>query len=205
MSKLIQLQSVVTAFKIFFKMNTSPIRLVQSDSGKEFKNRKLYDLFKQHKVKHFTSFTEVKATIVERFNRTLRERLERWFTFSGKHRYIGILPKLTESYNSTIHRSHGLRPSEVSKENEHLVWTRLYEDYFAQPKGQPVFKVGDKVRISRVKSVFAKGAEQSYSEEIFSIYKIDTSFKPVVYYIMDSNSEPITGIFYKYELSLVVE
>ena len=52
-------ESVVAAFKIFFKLNKGPIRLVQSDSGKEFKNRKLYDLFKQHKVKHFTSFTEV--------------------------------------------------------------------------------------------------------------------------------------------------
>ena len=66
-------------------------------------------------------------------------------------------------------------------------------------EGEPRFRVGDRVRISKYKSIYAKGYTQNWSEEVFIFSKIkDTVLW--TYSISDSNSDPITGSFYEKEL-----
>ena len=64
---------------------------------------------------------------------------------------------------------------------------------------KPKFKVGDHVRISKYKNIFAKGYTPNWSEEVFVIKKVKNTV-PRTYVINDLNSEEITGIFYEKEL-----
>jgi len=101
--------------------------MVQSDKGTEFLNSTFQSMLKQHNIKFYTSANEdIKAAVVERFNRTLKTKMYRYFTARNTRRYVDVLPDLLHSYNHTYHRSIGMAPVEVDDTNEHLVRARLY-------------------------------------------------------------------------------
>jgi len=101
--------------------------MVQSDKGTEFLNSTFQSMLKQHDIKFYTSENEdIKAAVVERFNRTLKTKMYRYFTAKNTRRYVDVLPDLLHSYNHTYHRSIGMAPVEVDDTNKHLVRARLY-------------------------------------------------------------------------------
>ena len=112
----------------------------QTDKGTEFLNRPLQKLLKEHGVHHFVTHNEeTKASIVERFNRTLKTRMWRYFTKHQSVRYIDVLHAFMRSYNNTYHRSIGMAPSEVTSANQETVWQRMYGH---ESVGTPKFTVG---------------------------------------------------------------
>ena len=142
--------TLVTAFTQLLG-NGAPNTL-QTDKGTEFFNRPLQKLLKEHGVHHFVTHNEeTKASIVERFNRTLKTRMWRYFTKHQSVRYIDVLQAFMRSYNDTYHRSIGMAPSEVNSTNQETVWQRLYGH---ESVGTPKFRVGDRVRISKAKRHF---------------------------------------------------
>ena len=72
---------------------------IQTDLGKEFYNRSVQQIFKKHKINHYSVHSQFKAAVVERFNRTLRERLNRFFTHQGNKKWVDALPKIIAAYN----------------------------------------------------------------------------------------------------------
>ena len=74
----------------------------------------------------FYTLGDAKASIVERFNRTLKSRLYRYFTAANTTQYLDILPSLVQRYNEDVHRSIGMVPKDVTVKNEAEVWQRLY-------------------------------------------------------------------------------
>ena len=87
----------------------------------------------------------------------------------------------------------------VNKTNENMVWITLY----GSPLGKlplPKFRVGDTVRVIRYKSIFSKGYEANFTEEIFKVKRVLRG-DPTVYEIEDHEGEPIIGKFYEEELS----
>ena len=91
-----------------------PIHL-QTDKGSEFKNKLFQSFLENHKIKFYTSENnEIKAAVVERFNRTLENKMYRYFTFEGTRRYIDVLADLVHSYNNTFHTSIKMAPAEVT-------------------------------------------------------------------------------------------
>ena len=68
----------------------------------------------------------MKAAVVERFNRTLKEKMWRYFSHTQNYRYIEVLPDLVYSYNNTYHRTIKTSPSQVTKENEDKIWEIMY-------------------------------------------------------------------------------
>ena len=145
--------SLVAAFTQLLS-NGAPITL-QTDKGTEFSNRPLQKLLKEHGVHHFATHNEeTKASIVERFNRTLKTRIWRYFTKTQSVRYVDVLQAFMRSYNDTYHRSTGMAPSEATTTNQETVWKRLYGH---ESVGTPKFRVGDRVRISKAKRDFEKG------------------------------------------------
>ena len=91
-----------------------------------------------------------KAVVVERFNRTMKERMWRYFSANNAHMYYDILDTLISSYNAKYHRSIKMSPKDASlKKNETKVYKNLYGDLSALEPQQPKFKVGDNVRISK--------------------------------------------------------
>jgi len=76
--------------------------MVQSDKGTEFFNSTYFYILKCHGIKFYTSENEdLKAAVVERFNRTLKTKMFRYFTFKTTKRYVDILADLLHSYNNT--------------------------------------------------------------------------------------------------------
>jgi hypothetical protein len=85
-------------------------------------------------------------------------RLSRVFTHQGNNKYLKVLPNLVSSYNNTVHSSIGVAPSKVNEKNQDQVWEYLYRDILERKRSdRPKFSVGEKVRLSVVKSTFQKG------------------------------------------------
>ena len=102
-------------------------RRLQTDKGKEFLNSdvqtRLRDLYQVH---HFASWSDQKAAVVERFNRTLKERMSRYFSARQTNYYLDILLKIVKAYNHSWHRSIGMVPAQVRKQGEARIAQRLY-------------------------------------------------------------------------------
>ena len=148
----------------------------------------------------YSTFNEGKAVVIERFNRTLKNKMYKQFTVQGNTQYLDMLPKLVKEYNNTKHNSIKLTPKEASKKkNEGTVYYNLYGD-MVQVSSKPIFKIDDKVRISKYKlRVFDKGYTPNWTEEIFKINKIQYT-NPITYKLKDLNNEEIQGSFYEPEL-----
>ena len=174
---------------------------LQTDKGTEFLNRPLQKLLKEHGVHHFVTHNEeTKASIVERFNRTLKTRMWRYFTKHQSVRYIDVLQAFMRSYNDTYYRSIGMAPSEVTSTNQETVWQRLYGH---ESVGTPKFRVGDRVRISKAKRHFEKGYMANWTEEVFTIVDAHRS-DPPVYRLDDWHGDKLDGSFYEPELQKVI-
>ena len=100
---------------------------VNFDKGREWLNKHVSEVFKKHKIHSFTTQDDtVKASVVERFNKTFKSRLFRYLSHKNAHKYHDVLQALVKSYNDSYHRSIKCTPAEVTKENESLVWKNLY-------------------------------------------------------------------------------
>ncbi len=191
-------EEILRAIKIVFK-ERKPSK-IQTDKGKEFLNKTVKDYLKKENVELFQTHNEAKASVVERFNRSIKEITWKYFTAHNTNRYVDVLPDIVKFYNTRKHRSIGMAPIEVNKNNEITVSQRLYGDVQEGPENQKTkFKEGDYVRISNKKQTFHKGYLGNWGEEIFVVTKVRYT-DPPVYLLNDSNDEPIEGSFYKEEL-----
>ena len=112
---------------------------VQTDLGKEFYNSHVIQLFKKHSVNHYSVHSQYKAAIVERFNRTLRDRMKRYFTHKGHKVWYDVLQDFVESYNNSNHRGiYNQRPANVQKDNEHDLWQMKQKDVMTVPHKAPI-------------------------------------------------------------------
>lgn len=195
--------SIVKAFKNILSKGRKPGR-VRSDKGSEFVNNEFQKLLKQEGIDYFSSQNEdIKCAIVERFNRTLKSRMWRYFTDKGTFVWVDILPYLVRNYNNTVHRSIKMKPSDVKDSNEVQVWNNLYPNYETRKQYHIIFKKGDYVRISKFRQKFDKGYVPQWSEEIFKVYKVVAKKPEPLYKISDLKDEPIEGSFYKQELQKI--
>lgn len=193
---------VSKAFESILKEGRVPQKL-QTDKGKEFFNKHFQNMTKKYNINHFATDTELKACVIERFNRTLKGRMWRYLTAINSKRYIDILQDITQGYNVSYHRSIKMRPIDVGKENESVVLHNLYGD--TKPRNvNPIFKykIGDVVRISKVRGPFAKGYEENYTQEYFTV-SARIPRDPPVYRLSDYDGDVINGVFYAEELQKI--
>ena len=107
----------------------------------------------------YISKGDKKGAIIERFNRTLKSRLEMFFTETGKHTWIDSIQLFTANYNDSYHSSIGMSPSSVTLLNQNEVYAKLYPE---ENRREPCyFEVNDRVRIAIQKTLFDKGYVQS--------------------------------------------
>lgn len=176
-------------------------RKIQSDQGKEFVNSRMVALCNKYNIKFFTSTDGViKCAIVERFNRTLRSRIYRYLFHNMTERYIDVLQKIIDSYNNSYHRTIKMTPSQVNNSNVKQVIINIRQSHPKVQLRQKPFKIGDYVYIARGKGIFEKGATRNFQEELFKIVKVKKTPQGYIYKLEDWDGEPITSIFYHYEL-----
>ncbi len=157
------------------------------------------DLLTKHDIEYFSTNSERKAAIVERFNRKLKSSMWKYFYSKGTHKWIDVLDDL--NYNHTKHRTIMMKPTDVNKTNKDKVWATLY-GYIQGDFPISKFKVDDTVRVSKYKNIFDKRKESNFTEEIFKVVKVFRG-DPNMYELVDLDNEPIIGKFYEEELSAV--
>ena len=178
-----------------------PLR-VQTDDGKEFFNKTVQAWFKQRGWHHFSTQGDAKAAVVERFHRTLKQRMYRAFTAQNSLKYVDLLPKLLHTYNRTPHRSIGMPPIDVTVKNQKEVWHRLYDRRLKPTKKKKVLKVGDKVRLNKKHRPFKKEYLPGWTEEVFVIAKVRPRPLPT-YKLHEWDGTPIKGTFYNEDVQKV--
>ena len=144
-------ETVANALKTIFK-ERKPEKL-WTDKGREFYNKDVKDL-----VELYSTENEEQSSIVERWIRTIKEKMWKYFTDNNTYNYMNVLPELVEDYNNTVNSSTKLTPIDASKEeNELTVWRNLYPDRFKINELTPKFSVGDEVRLTKKEKGFRKG------------------------------------------------
>ena len=193
-------KSLIQAFQSILKKGRSPLSL-QTDKGREFLNKEFQAFLEKHDIHFFTSENpETKASVVERFQRTLKSRMWKYFTYQKTRKYVDVLPQLVKAYNHRYHRSIGRSPSTVSPANEYKVAQSLYGK---KPKAYPPdLKVGDRVRINKTKRTFGKGYLPNWTTELFKVVRINRT-RPVTVKLHDLGGEPIAGSFYLNEIQRI--
>ncbi|GBN99062.1 Putative uncharacterized transposon-derived protein F54H12.3 [Araneus ventricosus] len=165
---------------------------IQTDKGSEYYNKTVRDLFKKHNIHHYSSKSEAKCAILERAHRTLQNKMYRVFTHRNSYKYLDILKSLVDSYNHSVHRSHGFAPANVTEADEPLLYKSLYNI------NVPIrfrFAVNDVVRISKARKVFRKGYLPGWTEETFVVYKRYPT-NPPTFALQDLSGKEIAGRFY---------
>jgi len=166
-------------------------------------NNTFQQMLRRYGIKFYTSEnSDTKAAVCERLNRTIKEKMWRYFTHNNTRRYLDVMQDIIHSYNNTRHRSIGIAPSQVDSSNEQMVRDKLYPP---KPKTFKFkFDVGDTVRISVKRQPFDKSYTGCWSEELFKVHRRYETV-PVTYGIKDLADEDIKGKFYSEELQKVAE
>jgi len=193
-------KSICDAFREILRNGRKPYR-VRTDKGREFVNSQFSKLLDEQGISYFTSQNDdIKCAIIERFNRTIKGRMYRYFTEKKTRKWIDIIDKLVSSYNNSYHRSIKTAPINVTYENEQAIRTILYGD---EKSKKSHLVEGDYVRISMHRQPFVKGYLPQWSEEIFKIYKVMKRKSEPLYSIKDLQDDEIEGTFYEKELQKI--
>ena len=179
-------------------------RKIQCDRGLEFVNQTISQWLKSKGIEMYSTYNyDIKACVVERFIRTFKGRLYRYFTENSTQKYVDVLAKITDSYNSSFHRTIKMTPKDARKhENQIVVYNNLYRNTPSSTCSNPKYKLNDAVRVSRYPDKFLKAYTQNFSMEYFFIDSVERTL-PIVYKLRDLKGEKIMGTFYEQELQKI--
>ena len=150
-------KEVAMPFQKLFSDNVPPSRL-WTDKGRELYNQQVKRVLTANNVALDSTENEEKSSVVERWNRTMKNIIWKYFTANNTQKYIDVLLGMVEKYNNTYHRSIKLKPTNARKPaNYKHIHNALYAKINARKATPPRFHVGDKARILRKKGTFEKG------------------------------------------------
>jgi len=143
---------VINAFQKLFK--TCKHAKLWTDQGSEFINRNFKTILEQNNIELYHVFNEGKAYVIERFNRTLGEMIQKHMTTNQTTKYIDVLQNILHDYNNRYHTSIKMIPFQATNpENKSIVLNNLYSKI--QPlSSKPTLNAGDRVRIHKYKNIF---------------------------------------------------
>ena len=154
--------SIVDAFpKILKESDRKPIK-IWVDKGTEFYNSSFKKWLKDNDSLIYSIHNKGKSFAAEKFIKTLKDKIYKYMTSVSKNVYIDKLDYIVDEYNNTYHRTIKMKPVDV-KDNTYIDFEKEVNDK------DPKFKVGDYVRISKYKNIFAKGYMPKWSEEVFVV------------------------------------
>ena len=143
---------------------------------------KLFKRFLEiYNIEMYSTYNEKKFFVGKRFIRTLKNKAFKQMTAVLKNVYFDVVDDIVNKYYNTVHTVIKIKPTEVTSD----CFAEYNED---SNEKDPKFKVGDRVRISKYKNIFAKGYTQNYSEEVSVVSKIKKTV-PWTDVISDLNSE----------------
>lgn len=184
---------------------------LRTDQGLEFRNSAVQTVLKDLSIQYFTTKEDtIKCAVVERFNRTLKGRMYKYFTSKGTRRWMDVLDKLVYAYNHAWHSSIKMAPIAVNDANKQKVFEALYgyknmRELLMAKHSKKLFKVGDKVRLKYKLSVFDKSYYPNWSDNIYEIINITTYQSKPFYILKDQQQNILPRRFYAEDLQKVNE
>ena len=157
--------SIVAAFQSILKQSNRKPNKIWVDKGSEFYNSSFQKWLQDHDIVVYSTHNEGKSVVAERLIRTLKNKIYKYMTSVSKNVYIDKLDDIVNEYNNTYHTTIKMKPIDV-KDNTYINTDKEVNDK------DPQFKVGNRVRISKYKNIFAKGYTPNCSEEVFVIKEI---------------------------------
>ena len=134
------------------------------DQGSEFYNTHFKKWLKDNNIEMYSTHNEGKSVVAERFIRTLKNRIYKHMTANSENVYFNIVNDIVGEYSNTYRKTLKMKPTDVKNDS--------FAEYNEESNEKdPKFKVGDHVRISKYKNIFAKGYAPNWSEEIFVVKK----------------------------------
>ena len=141
--------SIATAFQSILKRSYRKPNKIWVDKGSEFYNASFKKWLRNNDIVTYSTNNEGKSVVPERFIRTLKSKIYKHMTSISKNMYIDKLDDIVDEYNNTYHSTIKIKPIDV-KDNTYINTDKETNDK------DPKFKVGDRVRISKYKNIFAK-------------------------------------------------
>ena len=157
--------SITNAFNKIIKQSNRKPNKIWVDQGSEFYNRDFKKWLSDNDIEMYSTYNEGKSVVAERFIRTLKNKLYKHMTATGKNVYYNILDIVVSKYYNTKYSTIKMKPIDV-KNNK-----RVYIDEHNEKDSR--FKVGDRVKISKFKNIFAKGHTPNWSKEVVIVDKIN--------------------------------
>ena len=195
--------SIVEAFEEIFNEGRLPF-IIRTDRGKEFVNKNFKGLLSKYRIHHTTSHNqEIKCAIVERFNRTLKGRMHKYFTAKGTRKWTDILEDLVNTYNNSFHRTIKMTPLEASESKNDILVKNVYGvDNINELKkvNKTDIKVGDKVRQAYVLKPFDKSYYPMWTDKVSEVQKVASDVKKPMFNINDEKQK-----FYPEQVQKIVE
>ena len=143
-------------FKKLITKERKPSRIWVYQTG-EFYNNLLKRFLKINKIEMYSTYNEEKSVATERFIRILKNKIFKHMKAVSKNVYFDVLYDILDKYNNTVHRTIKMKPIDVTSDS--------YAEYDEDSNITKLrFKVGDHVKISKYKNIFAKDYTQNWSE-----------------------------------------
>ena len=214
--------NIAKIFDEYLKNSTYQYSKFFADEGAEYTGKAVQKIYNKYNIVRYNIFNRrFKNAILERFVRTLKSFLYRYFTQNNTFKFIDVLEKYEKIYNSTPHVGLGLQtPDNVHKmtdlneikTQEKIQLTQKIKNYGRISRNElknlnsskRAFDEGTHVRIllNDAERIFGKSYEKIFSDEIFVIRKVDRSL-PISYWLKDLNNKDIKGVIYHKELKRV--
>jgi len=123
------------------------------------------NFLEQNNIELYHVFNEGKPNVIERFNRTLGEMIQKHMTTNQTTKYIDVLQKILYEYNNIYHTSIKMTPFQATDpENQSTILINLYS-YIQPLSSKPTLNVGDRVRIQKYKHIFEKGYTPKWTKK----------------------------------------
>lgn len=202
---------IVSLRDIFRSTNRKP-HFCQFDFGGKFRSKDFLSFLKTHDIEYRTVTTTLKAkcSYVERFNRTLRNRIMRYLFWKkttaqpNENRYIDALQLIVDDYNKTKHSSINMAPENVTKDNSARLYETLRKRWIKIPQKQAKLLAGAFVRVKRKRDLFQKDSQKPiWSTEIFKIHRVIKRRPYPVYEIANLQNRVIPVKLYERELQKI--
>jgi hypothetical protein len=196
-------EELIECFKEIFKSGRKCKKL-WTDHGNEYYGSKFQIFLMENEIALYSTFSELKACIAERFVRTMKSLMWKKFTeLNNDKQWVKLIPEILSIYNNNEHSTIKMSPIEASRtENVDKVKSIYDAKLRAKHNKPPKFEIGDFVRIYRWKGFIkdlTKGYTQNFTKEIFKIVEKHYSL-PWTYSIVDKNNEKVEGKFYEKQM-----
>ena len=208
-------QEVAEALQdIFTKSKRHPKFYLQTDEGKEFFNKHVKQLASKYGFSQFHTYDrDIKAAIVERFNRTLKEMIWRYFTWTNTRKWVtnsqgeDMLAKFVNAYNHRQHTTLGMSPLQAMKHDQNELYDSTIGKHLKRKQRKRLerdysnIKAGDFVLVNTAKKMFEKGVAPKWTREVFKVM----SSPRLSYKLEDMDGEEVQVMFVSNQLQKVTD